>query len=160
MTIFRFSGLLLLALASCRGEDPAGDARRLGLAFCRAVEANEEQSAEALMSPALQAGIARLSSADAAFRKAQRQSRSPLAGDLKLAAEPIADDTDCRAVAVSDYIKVEYTPNNGYATSAWTDRLLLERGPDGRLLIGDIIYNQKDTQRFSSWIAKNSGNAP
>ena len=37
--------------------------------------------------------------------------------------------------------------------------LLLARGPGGRLVISDIVYNQNDAQRFSAWLAENSGNA-
>lgn len=159
MTIFRFSGLLLLVLASCRGEDPAGDAKRLGLAFCRAVEGNEEQSAEALLSPALQAGIARLRTADAAFRKANPAEKPPLGDGLRLVSFPDALEDCTPLVETPTRMELAYVAK-GDPDHGWRDRLLLARAPDGRLAIDDIVYNQKDTQRFSGWIAENGGKAP
>lgn len=158
MTISRFSGLLLLLLASCRSTDPASEPKQLGLDFCRAVQANAEPGAEALMSPALQAAVARLRSVDAAFRKANPGEKPPLGDGLRLVSFPDGLESCVPTVETPMRIDLAYAPK-GDPAHGWHDRLLLARGPGGRLVISDIVYNQNDAQRFSAWLAENSGSA-
>jgi hypothetical protein len=155
MTISRCSGLALLLLAGCSNNNPEGDARRLGLASCDAVKGHEERSAEALMTPALQAGIARVRAADAAFRKASPGEKPPLGDGLPLAGFPDTVATCTPTVDAPERVTLAYVPaGDGYG--GWRDQLQLER-VSGRLLVADILYGPDQRQRFSQWIAANGG---
>lgn len=149
MTIFRCSAVVLLAVAGCRGEDPEGDARRLGLAFCRAVRGGEERSAEALMTPALQARIEALRAANPRYKRRPAGEVPPPADALPLAgvAGPVATCTP--AVETPARVGLAYAAGG----AGWRDRLELERGPGGRLLVADIVHGRGDARRFSDWVA-------
>nr|WP_310522720.1 hypothetical protein [Polymorphobacter sp.] len=142
----------LALITACAPEDPTADARRLGLAFCRAIEANEEPSVEALMTPVLQAGITRLRTANPAFRKANPADRPLPGAGLRLTGQNDAT-ADCTPMAQTpDRVTLSYAPASG--GTGWKDRLELVREPGGRLLIGDIIFAPDHQQRLSTWIVQ------
>ena len=139
----------LVASTAAAEEDPASLARQ----FCEAVRSSDETLAEALMSPDLQAAIARLRLADAEFRIAYPGDKPPLGDGLRLTAFPDGLDSCTPVAATADSADLVYAP--GIDPSAtWQDRLVLMATPDGGVVVADILYAPDQTARFSDWLSE------
>jgi len=139
----------LVASTAAAEPDPAS----LALRFCEAVRSSDEALAEALMSPDLQAAIARLRVADAEFRIAYPGDKPPLGDGLRLTAFPDGLES-CTPVAVTaDSADLVYAPGSD-PSAIWQDRLVLTASPDGGVLVADILYAPDQTARFSDWLSE------
>lgn len=131
--------------------DPAAEA--LGRAFCDAVRSADEPAAEALMTPDLQAAIARLRAADAEYRTAYPSDKPPLGDGLRLTAFPDGLESCMPEAATADSVDLVYAPGSDPAAT-WRDRLVLMAAPAGGLLVADVLYAPDQTARFSDWLAE------
>ena len=139
----------LVASTAAAEEDPTSLARQ----FCDAVRNSDETLAEALMSPDLQAAIARLRVADAEFRIAYPGDKPPLGDGLRLTAFPDGL-ASCTPVAVtSDSADLVFAPGSD-PSATWQDRLVLMATPDGGVVVADILYAPDQTARFSDWLSE------
>lgn len=140
-----------LVAMSAPSAQASQTAEAVARAFCAAVRGSDEPAAEALMTPALQAAIARLRAADADYRALFPQDKPPLGDGLRLTAYPDGV-LDCRPdAATPDSIDLVYTP--GIDPSAtWRDRLVLTISPDGAVQVAEILYAPDQTRRFTDWL--------
>lgn len=139
----------LVASTAVAESDPASLARQ----FCDAVRSSDEALAETLMSPDLQAAIARLRAADAEFRIAYPGDKPPLGDGLRLTTYPDGLDS-CTPVAVTaDSADLVYAPGSD-PSATWQDRLVLMTTPDGGVLVADILFAPDQTARFSDWLSE------
>jgi hypothetical protein len=153
MNMFHSLSALALAglVASMAAAEPNPES--FALRFCEAVRSSDEALAEALMSPDLQAAIARLRVADAEFRIAYPGDKPPLGDGLRLTAYPDGLDT-CTPIAVTaDSADLVYVPGSD-PSATWQDRLVLMATPDGGVLVADILYAPDQTARFSDWLSE------
>jgi hypothetical protein len=132
---------------------PAADT--VATAFCEAVRASDEAAAEALMTPELQAAIARLRQTDAAFRTAHPDEKPPLGDGLRLTAFPDGLQSCTPEAVAADSAVLVYAPGIDPAAQ-WRDRLVLVPAPDGRVLVADILYAPDQTAGFAAWLAEAS----
>lgn len=147
--------LIALALATLGASVAAAapDPASLAAQFCDAVRAGDEAQAEALMSPDLQAAIARLRVADAAFRKAYPGDKPPLGDGLRLTAFPDGLESCIPEAVTAQSADLVYAPGSD-PSAPWRDRLVLLAAPDGGVLVADILYAPDQTARFSDWLAE------
>lgn len=128
---------------------PAVDA--VARAFCEAVRLSDEAAAEALMTPDLQAAIARLRLSDAAFREAHPGEKPPLGDGLRLTAFPDGLQSCTPEAVTPDSAGLVYAPGID-PSSQWRDRLVLVTAPDGGVLVADILYAPDQTTGFAAWL--------
>lgn len=142
-------GGVLLALAGCASR--SAEAERFGTAFCGAASARDEAAATAMMTPELQAQIARLRAFDAEFRRQRPGDKPPLGDGLRLTAYPDAV-AGCTVTMVTPLeLMVHYQPA-GAAGGGWDDRLLLVRTPQHGLRIGEIAFAGDNRVRLRRWL--------
>ncbi len=148
-----FRPMSVLVLAGVTGSAAlAQDAAGLALRFCDAVRQSSEPAAEALMTPDLQDAIARLRAADADYRRAHPEEKPPLGDGLRLTAFPDGLES-CRPEAAGPSgVDLVYAPGSDPAAT-WRDRLVLVPGPEGGVLIADILYSPDFATRFSDWLS-------
>jgi hypothetical protein len=138
-----------LGLAACSAG--TAEAERIGTAFCAAVTARDAVAATALMTPQLQAQIARLRAFDLRFRAKRPGDKPPLGDGLRLTAFPDAV-TGCRVEAETALtVVVAYVPA-GVPDGGWRDRLLLVRNAEGDLQVGDIAFAGDNRVRLRGWL--------
>jgi len=171
MTIFRFSRALpLLLLAAGCATHPAevgqaevrqaevARAEAIGAEFCVAAKQWDEARAERLMTSSLRAAIADLRRFDAEWQARNPGEKPPLGNGLRLMAWPDSPER-CVPGAVTaggmraGSVVLAYVPAMA-PTEGWEDRLVLVRGPDGRLMVGDIRYDAAVGGSFRQWIAE------
>lgn len=154
----RSAGLILslaLLAAPAQAEAPATPLD-VATAFCDAVRTGDEAAAEALMTADLQAAIAALRRADARFRTAHPDEKPPLGDSLPLAAFPDAAESCTPSEVSATSARLTYVPA-GAPAGAWSDRLILAPGADGRLRVADILYAPEGASRFSLWLVEAAG---
>jgi hypothetical protein len=139
--------LAAAALPARAGSDPAA----LAAAFCAAVRAGDETAAEALMTPELRAGVLRLRAADAAFRAIYPGEKPPLGDGLMLTGYVDYPESCTAEEADTAGAVLVYAPA-GAPADVWRDRLVFAPGPDGGLLIAEILYAPDGAARFSDWL--------
>jgi hypothetical protein len=138
-----------LALAACSGaETGRPEAEALGKRFCAAVMAGDEGAAVALMTPALQAKVAKLRAFDAGWRQRNPTEKPPLGDGLRLTAWQDAPQSCTPEVAADGSVLLTYVPA-GVPTERWQDRLVLTDGRPPR--IADIGYD-RDMGGFDVWL--------
>jgi hypothetical protein len=147
--------LLLAALAlSFPGASvagPDGSAEAMALSFCAAVSSRNEAAAEALMTPDLQAAIARLRASDARFRLAYPGDKPPLGDGLRLTAFPDGLESCTPETVTADGVDLVYAPGSD-PSAIWRDRLVLVAAPGGGVLVADVLYAPDRMSRFSDWL--------
>jgi hypothetical protein len=141
--------MLLVAGGSTAGATPAAEV--VAQTFCKAVSLADEAAAEALMTPGLQAAIARLRAADARFRLAYPGDKPPLGDGLRLTAFPDGLASCTPEMVTKDSVDLVYAPGSDPAAT-WRDRLVLVAAPDGGVLVADILYAPDQSSRFSDWL--------
>jgi hypothetical protein len=149
--------LIVLALAGLTASRAAAepDPASLALQFCDAMRAGDEAEAEALLSPDLQAAIARLRVADAEFRKAYPDDKPPLGDGLRLTAFPDGLESCTPKAVTPQSVDLVYAPGSD-PSATWTDRLVLLAAPDGGVMVADILYAPDRTARFSDWLTESA----
>lgn len=123
----------------------------MGRAFCAAATAHDEVAATAMMTPELQAQIARLRAFDARFRQQRPGDTPPLADGLRLTAFPDAV-ARCDVTVETPLEAVLHFVPAGAPTAGWRDRLLLVRTPQGALRVGEIAFAGDNRVRLRRWI--------
>jgi hypothetical protein len=131
--------------------DPA--ALAVGQAWCAAVRGSDEAAAEALMTPDLKAAVARVRSADAAFRTAYPSDKPPLGDGLRLTAFPDGLESCTPEAATARSVDLVFAPGSDPAAT-WRGRLVLVAGPSGGLLVADVLYAPEQAVRFSDWLTE------
>ena len=152
MTLFsamRVAALIVLA-AGPAVATPAAEA--VARTFCEAVRAADEAAAEALMTPDLQAAIARLRAADLAYRATYPGDKPPLGDGLRLTAFPDGLESCTPEAVTAEGADLILAPA-GAPDAPWRDRLVLAPAPDGGVLVADILFAPDRATRFSDWLA-------
>lgn len=128
--------------------DPLAAAQAMVAAWCAAVMSLDEGAATALMSPDLQQDVAFARTASDAFAAAHPDEKPPLGDGLPLTA--FADRVvDCAASDVGPGGALMTFTAGGGGTATWTDAIEFVPGPDGKLMIGDVLYAPERVVRLS-----------
>jgi hypothetical protein len=161
MTISRSRGLLrglagIAALwpAAC-AQDPAaqppGQAEAaLAARFCAAVMAGDEAAAVGLMTPGLQAQVARLRAFDRGWRERNPAEKPPLGDGLRLKAWQDAPRSCDPGPVEGMEVRLTYAPASAPADT-WQDRLVLTRVGEG-VAVADIRYEPGTGGSFAAWL--------
>lgn len=158
MTIYRSSAVLLL-LAGCAtgiegpGQDEQRQAKAIGADFCAAALQRDEGMAVRLMTSSLRAAIAGLQRFDAGWRARNPGEKPPLGDGLRLTAWPDRPEGCTVGAVTSASVSLAYAPKMA-PDAKWEDRLLLVRGPDGRLMVDDIRFDPAVGGSLRRWIAE------
>lgn len=154
MTISRCSGALLLLVAGCAtGPAELEQAQAIGAEFCASAVKRDEVRAERLMTSSLRAALADLRRFDAAWRTRNPGEKPPLGDGLRLTAWPDSPESCVPGAVTAGSVVLTYVPNMAPA-ERWEDRLELVRGPDGRLMVGDIRFDADVGGSFRQWISE------
>jgi len=154
MTIFRFSAAAMLLLGGCAtGPAEMGQAQAIGEDFCAAALQRDETRAERLMTSSLRAAVADLRRFDTAWRTRNPGEKPPLGDGLRLTAWQDSAESCVPGAVTAGSVTLAYVPNMA-PDAKWEDRLELVRGPDGRLMVGDIHYDPAVGGSFRRWVAE------
>lgn len=144
--------VLILGAAALTGCVHSRSAHSIADAWCAAIQSQDEQAAERLMTEDLRMVIGRLRQTDAEFRRLHPSDKPPLGDGLRLASFPDATGR-CEAVRVdADTVDVRITPP-GTAAQPWSDRLYLRSTPQG-YRINDVGFGTTGGNGLQRWAAE------
>ncbi len=137
-----------MLLASPASAQDGSAAKALTDAWCQAVIALDDAAATALMSAELKQDVALARAASDAFAAAHPDEKPPLGDGLPLTAFPDkVEHCEASEVEPSGALMTFSAAPGGAAT--WTDRIEFAPGPEGRLLVGDVLYAPERVIRMS-----------